>query len=90
MEKIRKHMCIYGEVQGVGFRYRASQAARSLGVTGWVYNEFDGSVVMEVQGTQEQFDRMLVMISQGSWVTIDRVEEKELPVDEEEKNFRII
>lgn len=90
MEKIRKRMHIYGEVQGVGFRCRASQAARSLGVTGWVYNDMDGSVVLEVQGQQELFDRMLAQISQGSWVTIDRVEEEQLSVDEEERTFRIL
>ena len=35
---IRQHMKITGQVQGVGFRYRARYAASNLGVTGWVKN----------------------------------------------------
>ena len=37
-------------MQGVGFRYRARQAADMVGCTGWVRNEWDGSVSMELQG----------------------------------------
>ena len=40
----RKHIVFYGSVQGVGFRYRARQAAGLVGCTGWVRNEWDGSV----------------------------------------------
>jgi acylphosphatase len=41
---VRKHIVFYGSVQGVGFRYRARQAAGLVGCTGWVRNEWDGSV----------------------------------------------
>ena len=47
---VRKHILVYGRVQGVGFRYRASHAARSFGLTGWVRNNPDGTVEMELQG----------------------------------------
>lgn len=43
-----------GMVQGVGFRWTCRTIARSLGCTGWVRNEYDGSVSMELQGTQGQ------------------------------------
>lgn len=43
---IRKKVFVYGAVQGVGFRYRAEHAANMLGVTGWVRNEPDGSVLL--------------------------------------------
>ncbi|EPD78666.1 MULTISPECIES: acylphosphatase [Atopobiaceae] len=43
-----------GEVQGVGFRWTAQIVADRVGCTGWVRNEFDGSVSMELQGTDEQ------------------------------------
>ena len=45
---VRKHFKITGRVQGVGFRYRAKYAASGMGLTGWVRNEWDGSVEMEV------------------------------------------
>lgn len=37
---IRKHYWFSGRVQGVGFRYRACYIASSLGVTGWVRNNW--------------------------------------------------
>ena len=47
---IREHYICRGRVQGCGFRYKASHAARALGLTGYVRNCDDGSVEMEVQG----------------------------------------
>lgn len=44
-----------------------------LGVTGWVRNEPDGSVLLEVQGTDEQIDKVLAMVNQGTYVNIDRI-----------------
>ena len=44
----------YGQVQGVGFRYRARHAADVHGCTGWVKNKSDGSVTMEIQDAEEQ------------------------------------
>ena len=49
---VRRRYSIEGQVQGVGFRYRARYAAQSLGLTGWVENEDDGSVTLEVQGVR--------------------------------------
>ncbi len=43
-----------GEVQGVGFRWTTRHLANDLGLTGWVRNEWDGSVSMELEGTDEQ------------------------------------
>lgn len=39
-----------GRVQGVGFRATARSIAGSYAVSGWVRNEPDGTVLMEVQG----------------------------------------
>ncbi|MEE1157945.1 MAG: acylphosphatase, partial [Atopobiaceae bacterium] len=33
-----------GEVQGVGFRWTSRRLAQEIGLTGWVRNEWDGSV----------------------------------------------
>ncbi len=86
---VRRHMRFTGRVQGVGFRYRASYAARGLGVTGWVRNESDGSVEMEAQGTREQLDRLLVMINRSEYIVIDRIETQEIPIREHETGFRV-
>ena len=70
---IRKHIRFWGRVQGVGFRYRAYHAANSVGATGWVRNEYDGSVTMEIQGTEEQIDQVILMIEKGRFVRIEKI-----------------
>lgn len=86
---IRKKVFVYGTVQGVGFRYRAEHAANMLGVTGWVRNEPDGSVLLEVQGTDEQIDKVLAMVNQGTYVNIDRITANQIPIEEREYGFYI-
>lgn len=88
-KRIRQFIRVTGQVQGVGFRFRAKYAAESLGITGWVRNEWDGSVEMEVQGEPEQIDRMFRMINQGTYVAIERIERKELPLAEREFGFHM-
>lgn len=87
--KIRQHMRITGQVQGVGFRYRAKYAASALGVTGWVKNEWDGSVEMEVQGTLDQINQMLKTINQSPYIQIDWIDRKEIPLEESEWGFHV-
>ena len=86
---IRKAFKFTGSVQGVGFRYRAQYAANGLRVTGWVKNEWDGSVSMEAQGSEEQINEMLKFINQGSYIQIDRMEYYEIPVVEDERSFHV-
>lgn len=88
-EAMRKHYRFYGEVQGVGFRYRASQAARSLELTGWVRNDYDGSVEMELQGTEAEIDRVVEMIQAGRYVDIIDMEVKKLPEVVGERGFDV-
>lgn len=86
---IRQHMKIFGRVQGVGFRYRASYVANGLGLTGWVRNDWDGSVELEVQGTIEQINRMLSLVNQGTYIMIEDIKRKELPCMEHESGFHV-
>ena len=59
-----------------------------LGATGWVKNEYDGSVIMEIQGTEEQIDLALRAIRGGRFIEIDRMESRTIPAEEEESGFR--
>ena len=58
-------------------------------VTGWVRNEGDGSVEMEVQGTEEAINRMLVMINRSNYIQIDTIECREIPPKEQERTFQV-
>ncbi|MDE7313902.1 MAG: acylphosphatase [Eubacterium sp.] len=89
MEKVRKHMIFTGRVQGVGFRYRASYAAKGLGVTGWVRNNQDGTVEMEAQGSEGQIQKMLQMLQRDSYIRIDQVDIKDLALEEQEHGFHV-
>ena len=86
---VRKHFRFTGKVQGVGFRYRAKSAANGMGITGWAKNEYDGSVEMEAQGTEKAINKMLVMINKSDYITIDSIETKEIPLEEEERSFYV-
>ena len=84
----RKHITFYGWVQGVGFRYRARHAAELYGCTGWVRNEWDGSVTMEIQGTEEAIGKVIQAIEAGKDVRIENMESRMIPVDPEERGFK--
>lgn len=51
---IRRRLRYAGKVQAVGFRFTVDGCAQEAGVTGWVKNMDDGSVLVEAQGTSEQ------------------------------------
>ncbi len=87
--KMRQRMNFTGRVQGVGFRYRAKYAADGCGVTGWVHNEWDGTVSMEAQGTPEQINEMLKILNQSAYIVIDHIQRQDLPVEEREYGFHI-
>ena len=77
---IRRHYWFSGRVQGVGFRYRAYYIAGSLGITGWVRNNWDERVEMEAQGTEESLDKMVQMLREQRLIWIEEVEMKEMEV----------
>ncbi len=84
---LRKHLVFSGDVQGVGFRWRARHAARAVGATGWVRNERDGRVSMELQGTEEQIDQVLDALERGLYIRISDIEVRSLPAEPEERSF---
>ncbi len=50
---------VLGRVQGVGFRYFVARRARQLGLTGWVRNEPDGSVLVVAEGPEDKLQELL-------------------------------
>ena len=83
MGEIRKRYTFRGRVQGVGFRYTAKQLANSMGLTGWVRNEYDGTVTMEIQGRETLINKVLVGLNNNMFITIDWIDSEEIPLQEE-------
>jgi acylphosphatase len=64
-EKRRLKAEIFGDVQGVGFRYFAESHARRLGLQGYVRNRYDGAVEVEAEGDAPVLERFLGLLRQG-------------------------
>lgn len=88
----RLRLRFVGQVQGVGFRWTSLGIARELGLTGWIKNEPDGSVIAEIQGEASHvgafFSRLLDSYRRYPIsYTVD--EREEIPVDEREADFEV-
>ena len=67
-------MRVTGRVQGVSYRWYTQERARSLGVTGWVRNEPDGSVTALLAGPEAAVAAMLEKLRHGpAHARVDRV-----------------
>ena len=87
-EVLRRRWRFTGRVQGVGFRYFAACAAQKLGLTGWVANNWDGSVTLEAQGPRTQLDELVPLIERSNrWARIDGMTVEPLPPAEHEYGF---
>lgn len=62
---MRRHFVIEGDVQGVGFRYFTLNAARRIGILGWVRNLPEGGVEALGEGTAEQMDAFDLALRRG-------------------------
>lgn len=87
MSEVRKRIVFHGRVQGVGFRYTAKYLAQSLGLTGWVKNEYDGTVLMEVQGREPLIFKLMEGLNNRMYIQIDWIDSKDISV-KEERGFR--
>ena len=55
-----------GRVQGVGFRFTVINLSRNFEVTGFVRNEFDGSVTLAAEGEEGQLMGLLQAVRNSS------------------------
>jgi acylphosphatase len=82
----RAHVVVRGRVQGVFFRAQTRDRARSLGLTGWVRNNADGTVEAVFEGDRERVESMVEWSRKGpSHAQVENVEVTwEEPQDEPE------
>ena len=87
-EEIRVHLNFKGYVQGVGFRYTAYHTATMYGLTGWVKNEWDGSVTVEAQGDRDAIDMFIAKVKAGRFIDVLDMTMATIP-PKDEKSFEI-
>lgn len=75
MATVVKKLDIFGQVQGVGFRYHFSEQAQHLGISGWVRNRRGGSVEAVIEGSPEAVEALLAWARRGPPAArVERVE----------------
>lgn len=82
MERRAVDVRAIGHVQGVFFRARCAEEAGRLGVTGWVRNEYDGSVRGHFEGSRDAVDTLVAWCHDGSErAVVQRVEVTDAPME---------
>ena len=61
---IRRRVIVTGHVQGVFFRQSCQRQAVSLGVAGWIRNNYDGTVEAALEGDPDAVERIV------SWMRV--------------------
>ncbi|MFX1378835.1 MAG: acylphosphatase [Promethearchaeota archaeon] len=79
---------VFGNVQGVFFRYTTRKIARTLGLNGYVKNMSDGTVYIEAEGPQDKLFELLEFSKQGpKHAQVEKVEHELLPPNNEFNGF---
>lgn len=87
---VRRRYHFSGLVQGVGFRYEAKLLAGQLGLTGWVRNKADGTVVIEAEGEADRIDAFLQAMEAVPRFDITEVRAEDLPPSGAETSFQVL
>ena len=78
----RLRIKVEGRVQGVFYRASTQSKALELGLSGWVKNQPDGSVLIEVQGNTEVLDKMIKWCKEGPIMArVDNLDQEDIPVE---------
>lgn len=65
LSRVRRHVWVSGQVQGVGFRASCAYRAGQLGLGGWVRNLPDGRVEAVFEGQPDAVDSMVSWCRRG-------------------------
>ncbi len=65
MSSVSAELTVYGQVQGVGYRYYCYRSALRLNLTGWVRNNPDGSVSVRVEGERGAIEEYIKELTTG-------------------------
>ena len=65
IDRVRAHILVSGRVQGVGYRAFAARVATQRALVGGVRNLDDGRVELDVEGSRETIEALLVDLEVG-------------------------
>ncbi len=86
----RVYVRIKGRVQGVGFRFFAQTLAMDFDLTGYVKNSYDGSVIIEAQGNEENLIKFIDNLQTGNrFANVEDMEVSSINLDKTEKKFKV-
>ncbi len=83
----RATITISGRVQGVGFRYYASELAERYGIAGTVQNQRDGTVHIEAEGENSQIRSFVQHIQLDGGPLTARIEDIDVEWEPHLKGF---
>lgn len=86
---MRLRITYTGRVQGVGFRATAASVVRDLPLTGWVRNEPDGSVTLEIQGSDDDLREARDRVARAMRANIRGEDVQRIPETPGEVDFAI-
>ena len=88
MKKVR--IKVFGDVQGVFYRYSAREMALKLELKGWCRNEGDGSVQVVIEGAPQEVNRFIDWSKKGpSMARVEKIEVNEEVIGEPEGKFEV-
>ena len=86
----RVEAVVFGYVQGVSFRYYTRREAERLQLTGWVANQYDGTVKVVAEGTNDSLQELASFLLRGSpMARVGHVKVKWLNATNEFFNFSV-
>ncbi len=88
-DRVRYRVRYCGYVQGVGFRMTAVAQSRGLPVDGFVRNEADGSVLMDVEGATADVKELMRRIDSAMRDNIDDTLVESMPLRGKKQGFHI-
>ncbi|MBF0198345.1 MAG: acylphosphatase [Planctomycetes bacterium] len=81
---------VIGRVQGVCYRYFCQSKANELGLSGWVKNQPDGSVLLEAQGEKALLEQFLCQLEMGPPLAkVSAIKQTDVPNQDGSQDFHI-
>ena len=88
---MKKHLLIFGNVQGVGFRYWLYEKAIKKNIRGWVKNKITGEVEALLIGNDEDVNEIIKLCDKGpNSSSVTQVKIQDYKQEYSKKSFDIL